>query len=214
MPTELGDVHGPAASWTGQQCRRKCTCAAWLLCHTNAGCSAHLQQPPAKVALLTSGMLTAGQPHHATRSRTVPKGDGWSLGTLGSPVGRSCGPTVTSLNVTADSCELDVFVKPQLEILHDGWSPGALLLCHSTLTQACAAACGAVHPCPIPRASTSAQAASGDRRTEAHPTPCAAPCHWCGDPGRAHGQRKRDGCSTFVCGHEMVPAKGERQLSL
>lgn len=95
----------------------------------------------------------------------------------------------------------------------DGWSPGAPLLHHSTLTQAGGAAGGAVHPCPIPRLSTSPQAAVGDPRAEAPPTHRAAPRRWWGGLEGARGQQKQDGCSTFVCGREIAPAKWQRQLS-
>lgn len=43
------------------------------------------------------------------------EGDGQALGAMGNPSSRGCGPTITSLSVTADLRELSGFVKPQPE---------------------------------------------------------------------------------------------------
>lgn len=107
---------------------------------------------------------------------------GWlTLGHSGQP---SCSPTITSLCVTAASCELKALVNPQPEMLDDSSLPGAQLLHCSTLTQACTAAGGAVCPCSIPGCSTGRWAASRDLHADTSPACCAASLHWQGGPGR------------------------------
>lgn len=206
----ISDASSPATNWNGQQCKRKCVCVAHLRCHINAGTHPH---PP--LMATSQGSPADTRDANSTSACHMEQKCAWKGWLIFGYAGQPCQPQLQSHHHLAQHhCWLtgaELVVKLQTEILHDGWMFRAQVLHHSTLTQACASAGGAMHPYRISHASTSAQETIRDPHAEAH---CADPSHWWGHRERAYDQQKQDGCSMFVCGHEIVSAKWEQQLLL